>query len=182
MQPKLGGKAVVIVEGIRTWYTGDMEKSINPVESSFEHSSIHNTLAVIGDRWTLCVLSEAFSGIRRFDEMREHLSIASNILSNRLTRLVNYDILEQVPYKEGGRRTRYEYRLTRKGLDLLPALVALIQWGDHYMPDSSITSATMIHADCGQEVHVEINCANGHTLKSVTHLKRIVQVSSPPQE
>lgn len=158
-----------------------MEKSINPSESSFEHSSVVPTLAVIGERWTLCVLSEAFSGVRRFDEMREHLGIASNILSNRLNRLLRHDILEQVPYKEEGRRMRYEYQLTRKGLDLLPALVALIQWGDHYMPDPSIASATMVHADCGQEIHIEIVCADGHKIESVHQLKRIVQVASPPQ-
>ena len=149
------------------------------MESSLEHSSVHQALTVIGDRWTLCVLSEAFSGVRRFDEMKEHLGIASNILSNRLARLVRHNIIEQVPYKEEGRRTRNEYQLTRKGLDLLPALVALIQWGDRYMPDESITSATMIHADCSQEVHVEIVCADGHKVGSVQYLKRYIQLSSP---
>lgn len=152
------------------------------MESSLEHSSVHHALTVIGDRWTLCVLSEAFSGVRRFDEMKEHLGIASNILSNRLARLVKHDILEQVPYKEEGRRTRYEYQLTRKGLDLLPALVALIQWGDRYMPDESITAATMIHADCNQAVHVEIVCADGHKVDSVQYLKRYIQLSASPEQ
>lgn len=174
LQPISRGKTREIVEDTGTWYTEDMEKSTHSEESSFEHTSIHHTLTVIGDRWTLCVLSEAFLGVHRFDEMRDHLGIASNILSNRLTRLVNHNILEQVPYKEEGRRMRSEYHLTRKGRDLLPALVALIQWGDHYMPDPSIASATMIHTDCGQEVHVEIVCADGDTIKSVKHLKRIV--------
>ncbi len=150
--------------------------------SSLEHNSIHNALAVIGDRWSLCVLSEAFTGVRRFDEMREHLGIASNILSNRLTRLVTHEILEQVPYKEEGRRTRYEYQLTGKGRDLLPALLALIQWGDRYMPDPSILAATTVDADCGQEVHVEIICANGHTIDNFHQLKRIVQIASLAQE
>lgn len=159
-----------------------MEKSDSTIRSSLEHSSVHHALVVIGDRWTLCVLSEAFTGVRRFDEMKEHLGIASNILSNRLARLVKQDILEQVPYKEEGRRTRYEYQLTRKGLDLLPALVALIQWGDYYMPDASITSATMIHADCDQEVHVEIVCSDGHKINSIQYLKRYIQLSIPLEQ
>ena len=170
-----------IVEEVRTWYTEDMEKLTHPLESTLEHSSIHNTLAAIGERWTLCVLSEAFSGVRRFDEMREHLSIASNILSNRLTRLVKHNILEQVPYKEAGRRTRYEYQLTRKGLDLLPALIALIQWGDNYMPDASIVAANTTHTDCNGPVHVEIICVNGHKVESFHHLKRIVEVAPTAQ-
>lgn len=146
-------------------------------QTSFEHNSIVEVLEVIGDRWTLCVLSEAFNGVRRFADMRDHLGIASNILSNRLARLVRHEVLEQLPYKETGKRTRYEYQLTAKGLALLPALVALIQWGDHYMPTASIVSASLVRAECNQEVHLEIVCADGHRVESIGELKRIVRLA-----
>lgn len=169
----------MIVGTVKNWYTARMEKSRPSREISLEYSAIHQTMALIGERWTLCVLSEAFAGVCRFDEMREHLGIASNILSNRLQRLVTHGILEPIPYKEKGRRTRNEYQLTRKGLELLPALVALIQWGDHYMPDAALTSVVMLHAECEQEVHVEIVCANHHRIDNAHHLKRVIDLALP---
>ena len=92
--------------------------------------SVARTLELIGERWTVLVLREAFLGRRRFDEMAAELGVARNILTARLARLVEEGVLEKVPYRE--RPRRFEYRLTEKGVDLWPVLVSLLQYGDRY--------------------------------------------------
>ncbi len=93
--------------------------------------SLAQTMSVIGERWTLLILRDAFLGVRRFAQFQRNLGIAKNILSNRLQQLVEHGILEKVQHD--GRHA--EYLLTQKGLDLQPALLALTQWGDKHMPD-----------------------------------------------
>src|SRR3954466_13822696 len=95
--------------------------------------SIARTLEVIGDRWTLLILRDAFRGVRRFDDLQRDLGIARNILTDRLQKLVDHGVLMRRLYQE--RPPRYEYRLTRMGYDLSPALVALMRWGDQYLAD-----------------------------------------------
>ena len=102
--------------------------------------SIAGTLEIIGDRWTILILRDAFRGVRRFDEIQQDLGIARNILTERLTKLVDHGVLEKRQYQD--RPARYEYRLTPKGVDLSPALVALMRWGDkHLAGDDVPTSA-----------------------------------------
>src|SRR4051795_423418 len=101
-------------------------------EYSDENCSIARTLAVLGDRWTLLVLREAFNGVRRFEEIQRRLGIARDVLPARLPRLVEEDVLQRVPYREPGRRERFEYRLTAKGIDAYPVLVSLMAWGDRH--------------------------------------------------
>ena len=96
-----------------------------------QECSIARTLEIVGDRWTLLIVRDAFLGIRRFDQFSESLGIASNVLADRLDRLVGEGILERVPY--GDHPARHEYRLTEKGLGLRVALIALMQWGDDHV-------------------------------------------------
>lgn len=100
--------------------------------TSFEHMScsIARSLEWIGDWWTLLIVREAFYGSRRFGEFEQHLGIAPNVLTQRLARLVEAGILEVTSTSGNGRAL--EYRLTDKGRDLLPVLVALMQWGDRH--------------------------------------------------
>jgi DNA-binding HxlR family transcriptional regulator len=95
--------------------------------------SIARALEVVGERWTLLIVRDAFLGVRRFDQFQESLGIARNVLTDRLNRLVDEGILERVRYNE--RPERYEYRLTGKGRDLNVALTALRQWGDQYLSE-----------------------------------------------
>src|SRR5438132_14016645 len=95
--------------------------------------SIARALEIVGERWTLLIVRDAFLGLRRFDQFQESLGIARNVLTDRLNRLVDEGILERVRYSE--RPERYEYRLTRKGRDLQIALAGLRQWGDKYVSD-----------------------------------------------
>ncbi len=95
--------------------------------------SVGRSLSVIGDRWTLMVLRNAFLGTRRFDDFQSILGVTGHVLADRLKRLVESDILKRVPYRD--RQERYEYRLTEKGRDLYPVLLALVAWGDKWMDE-----------------------------------------------
>jgi DNA-binding HxlR family transcriptional regulator len=120
-----------------------------------ERCSIARALERLGERWTLLVLREAFSGRRRFDEFAEALDIARNVLATRLALLVEEGILAKRRYSE--RPVRYEYRLTRKGLDLWPVLVTLMQWGDRwYAPYGP--PRVLRHRDCGGGVDRHLTC------------------------
>jgi DNA-binding HxlR family transcriptional regulator len=99
-----------------------------------QNCSIARALEVVGERWTLLIVRDVFLGKRRFDELQQSLGIARNVLTDRLSRLVEEGILEKVLYNE--RPERYEYRLTAKGLELNVALTALRQWGDKYLTDA----------------------------------------------
>ena len=95
--------------------------------------SIARTLEIVGERWTLLIVRDAFLGLRRFDEFQASLGIARNVLSERLNRLVEEGVLERVRYSQ--RPARYEYRLTRKGRELNVALAGLRQWGDKHLSE-----------------------------------------------
>lgn len=103
---------------------------------------------VVGDRWTLLILRNATLGTARFDAFRAQLGIADNILSNRLTRLVDSGLLVRVPYRDGG-RTRHEYRLTGAGADMLPVLNALAVWGARHTPPDGEAPMRVLHSTCG---------------------------------
>jgi DNA-binding HxlR family transcriptional regulator len=95
--------------------------------------SIARTLELVGDRWTLLVIRDVSLGLTRFDQLIESLGVASNVLTDRLNRLVTEGVLERVRYSE--RPERFEYRLTKKGGELGVALLALMQWGDRHLSD-----------------------------------------------
>jgi DNA-binding HxlR family transcriptional regulator len=114
-----------------------------------QQCSIARALEVVGDRWTLLVMREAFLGTRRFHAFQEHLGLARTVLSDRLTRLVQDGLLERVRYAE--RPERFEYHLTEKGVDLWPVLVALLQWGDRHVTQGP-PPMLLQHLDCGGAV------------------------------
>src|SRR5258708_23574963 len=96
--------------------------------------SIGAAVGIIGEKWTFLVLREAFNGVRRFGDMQRRTQAPRQILSDRLARLVRDGLLRREPYQEEGQRSRYEYRLTEKGRELYPIIVALMHWGDRYAP------------------------------------------------
>jgi DNA-binding HxlR family transcriptional regulator len=96
-----------------------------------QNCSVARALELVGERWTLLIVRDAFLGLSRFDEFQASLGVAPNVLSDRLTRLVDEGILERVAYSE--RPPRSEYRLTRKGRDLAVPVLALMQWGDRHL-------------------------------------------------
>ncbi|GIF03501.1 winged helix-turn-helix transcriptional regulator [Actinoplanes siamensis] len=124
--------------------------------------TISRAMAILGEKWTMVVLREVFTGIRRFDDMRVRTRIPRQVLANRLSALVGAGVLRREPYQEPGARVRHEYRLTEKGFDLYPVLIALGDWGNRYLADPEGPPIQFVHRDCAEELHVEIHCAGGH--------------------
>jgi DNA-binding HxlR family transcriptional regulator len=133
---------------------------------SVENCTVGRTMAILGEKWTFVVLREVFNGIRRFDDMRVRTNIPRQVLTNRLATLVENGVLRRVPYREPGARVRHEYRLTEKGLDLWPVLVAVRDWGDRYLADPEGSPLATVHRDCGAPIRAELRCAAGHTVES----------------
>jgi DNA-binding HxlR family transcriptional regulator len=129
---------------------------------SQENCSVARTLAVIGEKWTLVVLREVFQGVRRFADMQERTGMPRQVLSERLSGLVEDGILRREAYQEPGQRRRWEYRLTQKGIDLHPVLLSLLAWGDRYLADPAGPALELYHRDCGASVELELRCADGH--------------------
>jgi len=111
--------------------------------------SIARTLSVVGDRWTMLILRNAFMGVRRFDAFQSILGVTRHVLSERLKRLTEHEILIKVPYVD--RQERFEYRLTEKGLDLYPLLLSLVKWGDQWMDQGLGAPLEYVHQSCGKK-------------------------------
>jgi DNA-binding HxlR family transcriptional regulator len=122
-----------------------------------ERCSIARPAALLGDRWTLVILRQAFSGVKRFEDFQSSLDISRSLLSERLGRLVNAGVLRREPYKDAV-RTRDRYRLTEMGLDLYPVLMALREWGDRYMAEEG-PPVQIRHKGCGGEPTLELRCS-----------------------
>jgi DNA-binding HxlR family transcriptional regulator len=119
--------------------------------------SIARTLEVLGERWTLLVLREAFWRVRRFEDFQRNLGIARNVLTDRLGRLVDEGILRRERYQD--RPARFEYRLTDKGLALWPVMMTLMQFGDRYYAGDEGPPVVVHHRECGGEVTTHLTCA-----------------------
>jgi DNA-binding HxlR family transcriptional regulator len=112
--------------------------------------SVAGALEVVGERWSLLIVRDVFLGLRRFDEIQADLGIARNVLQARLSKLLEHGVLERRPYQE--RPPRCEYRLTEKGLDLWPTVVALMRWGDRYAAPAAGPPVLLEHRGCGGAV------------------------------
>lgn len=122
-----------------------------------ENCSLARTLSVLGDRWTLLVLREAFLRVRRFDDFQKSLGIARRVLAARLKLLVDEGVLEKRAYQE--RPIRHEYRLTEKGLGLYPALIALVHWGDAHYAGKKGPPLLHRHLACGCDFRSVLSCS-----------------------
>jgi DNA-binding HxlR family transcriptional regulator len=136
--------------------------------------SVAGTLAVVGEKWSLLVLREAFLGVRRFADFQRQLGAPKAVLTDRLGTLVEQGILRRVPYRSEGARQRQEYRLTTKGLDLYPTLVALMQWGDKYLADD-VAPLALEHRECGSPVHLGLVCDGGHELSGARDVRAVAR-------
>src|SRR6266436_5228586 len=135
--------------------------------------AIGAAVGIIGERPTFLVLREAFNGVRRFDDMQRRTGMPRQVLSDRLARLVEEGLLRKVPYRESGQRVRYEYRLTAKGLDLYPVLVALMEWGDQHAVGPAGPQVLLRHRDCGEPLRLQLSCQAGHVLDSAREVTSV---------
>lgn len=133
--------------------------------TSFDHHhcSLARTVDVIGDKWALMILRDAFYGLRSFSAFQSSLGIAKTVLSDRLQRLTDGGILERVQAREGVER--YEYRLTEAGRDMFPIVMALVQWGDRWIFGPGKEPLQMVERETGERVRpVSVQSLTGHNL------------------
>ena len=121
--------------------------------------NVARPIAMLGEGWTLLVLRQAFLGTRRFEDFQSSLGISRSLLTERLRKLVDAGILRREPYRDSG-RTRDQYRLTEKGLDLYPLLMALRQWSDKYEAPAEGPLVLYRHRDCGGLTELVHRCAD----------------------
>ena len=118
-------------------------------------------LDLVGNRTSFLVLREAFYGTTRFDDFAARVQVSESVAAARLKALVEVGLLERQPYREPGERTRHEYRLTEKGADFFPVLVALVEWGDRWDGSARVE---LTHHDCGAPLRAEVRCTEGHAV------------------
>jgi DNA-binding HxlR family transcriptional regulator len=148
--------------------------SVTPKRPYYEYESgacsIARTLEQIGDRWVLLILRDVANGVRRFDQLADHLGIARNVLSRRLATLTGAGLVTRTAYRREGSRERHEYRLSEAGRELIPILLALMGWGDRHLAEPDGPPALPVHARCGAPVRVSVTCEAGHDLGERPHL------------
>ena len=120
--------------------------------------SVARTLAVIGDRWTLLLVREAFTGATRFEDFAEGMGASRPTVAKRLETLTRNGILRAVEYQTNP--IRYDYILTEKGTALLPLILTIQAWGDQWMNDGSGPPAQLVHRTCGQPTRPELMCSS----------------------
>jgi DNA-binding HxlR family transcriptional regulator len=121
-------------------------------------------MEVVGDRWSILILREAFYGVKRFDEFEYYVGIAPNILSNRLKKFVDAGIMTRVPLPEHS--TRYEYVLTEQGRDFFPAYLALKKWGDDWLAEPEGPQVVFRERSAGREIkYLRLTTSGGEPLR-----------------
>ncbi|GAA4486607.1 helix-turn-helix domain-containing protein [Rhodococcus olei] len=124
-------------------------------------TTLSDTLTLLGERWALLVVREVSLGVRRFDELRTATGAPRTVLSDRLHRLVAAGVLGTREYRVPGSRARLEYTLTAAGLDLLPVLAALTDWGERHLESDSAPDVAYRHGGCGGRVGARLVCECG---------------------
>ncbi len=139
-----------------------METNNSWEENAARQCPIARSLDVLGEKWTLLILRDIARGLTQFNEIETSLGCSRALLTQRLKKLVNNGIIEKVTYQEAGQRTRHRYQLARAGIDFLPVLGAMQEWGMAHFPQEVIPIGIPVHRDCAQPVRMALTCAHGH--------------------
>ncbi|OBB99386.1 helix-turn-helix domain-containing protein [Mycobacterium sp. 852002-40037_SCH5390672] len=130
--------------------------------SAVGECAIEKTMAVLGTKSAMLIMREAYYGTTRFDDFARRVGITKAATSARLSELVELGLLRRQPYREPGQRGRDEYVLTQAGIDFMPVVWAMFEWGRRHLPGRNRLRLT--HLGCGAEAGVEIRCAQGHVV------------------
>jgi DNA-binding HxlR family transcriptional regulator len=128
--------------------------------SAVGQCSIEKTMSALGTKSAMLIMREAYYGTTRFDDFAHRVGITKAAAAARLSELVDLGLMTRQPYREPGQRTRDEYVLTETGIDFMPVVWAMFQWGQRHLPGAKQLRLT--HLDCGADAAVEIRCAKGH--------------------
>ena len=132
---------------------------------------IEKTMALLGTKSAMLIMREAYYGTTRFDDFWRRVGVTKAAASARLNELVDAGLLQRRAYKEPGQRSRDEYVLTNTGLDFMPVIWAMFEWGRRHLPYNA--SLQLAHKGCGAEASVEIRCADGHRVPADDLVVRI---------
>ena len=132
---------------------------------------IEKTMALLGTKSAMLIMREAYYGTTRFDDFWRRVGVTKAAASARLNELVDAGLLQRRAYKEPGQRSRDEYVLTDAGLDFMPVIWAMFEWGRRHLPYNA--SLELAHKGCGAEATVEIRCADGHRVPADDLVVRI---------
>ena len=128
--------------------------------SAIGQCSIERTMSALGTKSAMLIMREAYYGTTRFDDFAHRVGITKAAAAARLSELVDLGLMTRQPYREPGQRTRDEYVLTDAGIDFMPVVWAMFEWGRRHLPGHNRLRLT--HLDCGADATVEIRCAEGH--------------------
>ncbi|OBJ50142.1 helix-turn-helix domain-containing protein [Mycobacterium sp. 1423905.2] len=128
--------------------------------SAVGECAIEKTMAVVGTKSAMLIMREAYYGTTRFDDFARRVGITKAATSARLTELVDIGLLRRQPYQEPGQRSRDEYVLTDAGVEFMPVVWAMFQWGRRHLPGRNRLRLT--HLGCGAETEVQMRCTEGH--------------------
>jgi DNA-binding HxlR family transcriptional regulator len=130
--------------------------------SAVGECAIEKTMAAVGTKSAMLIMREAYYGTTRFDDFASRVGITKAAASARLAELVELGLLTRRPYREPGQRTRDEYVLTEAGIDFMPVVWAMFEWGRRHLPGQNQLRLT--HLGCGADATVEIRCVEGHSV------------------
>jgi DNA-binding HxlR family transcriptional regulator len=122
--------------------------------------SIEKTMALVGTKSAMLIMREAYYGTTRFDDFAQRVGVTKAATAARLAELVDLGLLARQPYREPGQRTRDEYVLTEAGIEFMPVVWAMFEWGQKHLPGRNRLRLT--HVGCGADATVEVRCAEGH--------------------
>lgn len=121
---------------------------------------IERTMGLVGTRSAMLIMREAYYGTTRFDDFARRVGITKAATSARLSELVDAGLLTKQPYREPGQRVRDEYVLTEAGIDFMPVVQAMFNWGKKHLPGGARLKLT--HDGCGADAVVTMRCTDGH--------------------
>ncbi|EMQ4301281.1 helix-turn-helix transcriptional regulator [Yersinia enterocolitica] len=144
-------------------------------QTEAEECPVARTLEILGDRWSLMIIRDAFDGIRRFGEFRNNLGLAKNILAARLRDLVEHGILRVAPASDGS--AYHEYGLTEKGHQLFPIIVSLRQWGEEHLFSAGEKHSILVDNLSGQPISkLAVSSQQGQVLDaSDCHREKVIK-------
>lgn len=128
--------------------------------SSVGECAIEKTMTVLGTKSAMLIMREAYYGTTRFDDFARRVGITKAATSARLGELVELGLLKRQPYHEPGQRRRDEYVVTQAGIDFMPVVWAMFEWGRRHLPGRHRLRLT--HLNCGADAEVQIRCTEGH--------------------
>ena len=131
-------------------------KTLEPTELSRDQCPVMRTISTVGDRWILLILRECFLGFKKFDDFHENLGVSKSVLSRRLNTMIDRGLLYKKQYRNEGRRSRYEYRLTGMGWDLIKVVVALMEWGNEHLVEKGENTLDILERGTDHETKLQL--------------------------